>query len=106
MTMKALLSILFTLTLILSSASITAFAEGNNDRMDTTDDGNYGERPLNINEDDGPLRIGDEADAEDRRNGRANVTATGAGNDTNWEWLGLLGLVGLLGLRKRDKEPA
>jgi MYXO-CTERM domain-containing protein len=25
-------------------------------------------------------------------------------NDTNWEWIGLLGLVGLLGLRRRERD--
>ncbi|HWO96256.1 MAG TPA: WGxxGxxG family protein [Bacillus sp. (in: firmicutes)] len=34
------------------------------------------------------------------------TTATGMedDNDTNWEWIGLLGLVGLLGLRRRERE--
>jgi hypothetical protein len=105
--MKILLSILFTLTLICSTASLTVFAEGNNnnEQMGTNDDGNYGEGPMNINEDDGPLRINDE-DGVGNRDGRARVTATGAEDDTNWEWIGILGLAGLLGLRKRDSEPA
>ncbi|WP_314728315.1 WGxxGxxG family protein [Bacillus sp. Marseille-Q3570] len=68
--------------------------------MHQEDDGNYGEGPMNINEDDGPLRVND----ENRDNGRTNVNATGAENENNWEWLGLLGLAGLLGLRKRNNE--
>ncbi|WP_078410668.1 WGxxGxxG family protein [Priestia abyssalis] len=31
----------------------------------------------------------------------ATTTDINADNDTNWEWIGLLGLVGLLGLRRR-----
>ncbi|MDM5337275.1 WGxxGxxG family protein [Fictibacillus enclensis] len=41
----------------------------------------------------------------DRGPATRNVsTANNNDNDTNWEWLGLLGLVGLFGLKRRDRE--
>ncbi|MGP4081475.1 WGxxGxxG family protein [Pseudalkalibacillus sp. R45] len=104
MNKKIVLSMVFTVTLLFSSFSISAFAEGNSGNgqmnMNQEDDGNYGEGPMNINEDDGPLRVND----ENKDNNRANVNATGAEKENNWEWLGLLGLAGLLGLRKRNNE--
>lgn len=82
---KKLSSILCALALTAIVSGMPVHAEDNNNNMNRTYDNdtrtydNNGVTTRNV----------------------ATTTDMGADNDTNWEWIGLLGLVGLLGLRRR-----
>ncbi|MDM5198133.1 WGxxGxxG family protein [Fictibacillus enclensis] len=86
--------------------SMPAFADRASNMVDrgdriTTDRGT----DLNdMNNNNGNLNYND-TNYNDRGPATRNVsTANNNDNDTNWEWLGLLGLVGLFGLKRRDRE--
>jgi MYXO-CTERM domain-containing protein len=75
---KKLSFILCALTLTVMVQGMPVHAEDNNNNMN----GNNNNEPMTRN----------------------MTTAAETNQDTNWEWLGLLGLVGLLGLRRRERE--
>jgi MYXO-CTERM domain-containing protein len=52
------------------------------------------------------MTLGMSVHAVDNNNNmnRDNNPITTNDNDSNWEWIGLLGLLGLFGLRRRERE--
>jgi len=96
---KKLSTILCAFALTIMAIGIPAHAEDNNNNVNRAYDNN-----MNSNYNNNANRAYNNNDVMTRNVNTDTGAETTTNNDTNWEWLGLLGLVGLFGLRRKEKE--